>query len=292
LETFSDDPLRMLRAIRFAAQLGFALDEPLIPAMQKLRDRLRPPVLSVERTAEELRRMLISDRPQLALELLDEARLLEVVLPEVAAGKGVAQGGWHTHDVYGHTLRTVAAAPADITVRLAALFHDVGKPLTAADDGSFHDHERVGAELTELALQRLRFSNAEAARVARLVRLHLRPVFYSRDWSDGAVRRLARDAGEEIWKLMDLAHADMAASAYPDAEKLDELVARLHAVLEERPDRFTLPVNGDDIMRELGLAAGPEVGRVKAKLEELVLEGTLNPDRDAILGYLRTQANL
>jgi poly(A) polymerase len=289
--TFSDDPLRMLRAIRFAAQLGFDLAPDLLPAMRRLRERARPPVVSVERVTDELRKMLLSPRPRLALELLDEGGLLEVVLPEVSECHGVEQGGYHVADVFGHTLLAVERAaeqgPPDLVLRLAALFHDVGKPATATPDGAFHGHQDVGAALTREALTRLRFSNAEIERVTRLVRLHLRPVFYESQWGDGAVRRLARDAGDLLWTLMALARADVAASAYPDAGKLEELEARLRRVLDETPSRMRIPVTGKDIMRIRGLRPGPEVGRVKAELEELVLEGALPPDREALLAHLR-----
>src|SRR6266852_5918661 len=148
----------MLRAIRFAAQLGFDLAPELPLAMRKMRDRVGPPALSVERVADELRKMLISDRPKLALELLDEGSLLEEILPEVAACKGVQQGGYHTHDVFGHTLLTVEGSPPELIVRLAALFHDVGKPATATPDGSFIGHEVLGAEMAIRAMARLRFA--------------------------------------------------------------------------------------------------------------------------------------
>jgi poly(A) polymerase len=292
--TFSDDPLRMLRAIRFAAQLGFALAPGLLETMRRLRERARPPVVSVERVTDELRKMLRSDRPRRALELLDEGGLLEVVLPEVHACHGVAQGRYHVADVFGHTLLTVERAaelgPPDLVLRLAALFHDAGKPLTATPDGAFHGHEDVGAELTRDAMTRLRMSNVEIDRVTRLVQLHLRPVFYDPAWGDGAVRRLARDAGDLLWTLMALARADIAASAYPDAAKLDELEARLRRVLDETPSRMRIPVSGRDIMRIRGLRPGPEVGRIKAELEELVLDGSLPPDRDALLAHLRDAA--
>ena len=292
-QTFADDPLRMLRGIRFAAELGFQLDPALLPAMRNLRDRLQPPVLSVERTADELRKMLLSERPREAFELLDGAGLLEVVLPEVAACKGVNQGGWHTHDVFGHTLLTVEKSKNDELVRLAALLHDIGKPVTATPDGAFIGHDAEGARLAGEVLRRLRFSNVLADRVARLVRLHLRPVFYDGEqWKDGAVRKLARDAGDLLWPLMDLARADVAASAYPEPEKLDELEARLKTVLDERPSRFRLPVAGGDIMRLRGLKPGPEVGRIKKRLEELLLEGAIEPEREAVLAYLESHPEL
>jgi len=292
LRTFADDPLRMLRAIRFAAELGFKLAPNLIPAMREMRSRLAPPVISVERIADELRRMLASDRPKLALELLDDAGLLEVILPEIAACKGVAQSGYHTHDVFGHTLLTVAATPADLLLRVGALYHDAGKPATAKGDGTFMGHEEVGATIAMEALERLRFAQKEVEVVVGLVRLHLRPVFYRSEWTDGAVRRLARDAGPLLDRLMALARADIAASAYPEPEKLDELEARLQAVRTERPSRLAPLVSGEDIMRIKGIGPGPEVGRIKQRLEELVIDGELPPDRAAVLDYLTANHDL
>src|SRR5438128_1573498 len=228
LRTFADDPLRMLRGIRFAAELGFELAPDLVPAMRRLKSRLAPPVISVERIAEELRKMLDSLRPKLALELLDEADLLEVVLPELA----------------------------------------------------------------KAALERLRFSQREIEVVTRLVRLHLRPVFFKSEWTDGAVRRLARDAGPQLDRLMALARADIAASAYPEPQKLDELQARLDAVRSERPSRLEPLITGEDIMRARGIRPGPEVGRIKQKLEELVIDGEVPPDRQAVIDYLATHPQL
>ena len=291
-KTFTDDPLRMLRGIRFAAELGFELAPDLLPAMRRLRSRLAPPVISAERIAEELRKMLVSPHPKRAFELLDEADLLAVILPEVAACKGVAQTGYHTHDVFGHTLLAVEGTPPDLLTRLGALFHDVGKPSTAKGDGSFIGHEEVGAAMARAALERLRFSQREADVVSRLVRLHLRPVFYRSEWTDGAVRRLARDAGPLLDRLMALARADIAASAYPEPEKLDELQARLDAVRAERPSRLQPLITGEEIMRALGIGPGPEVGRIKQKLEELVIDGELPPERQALIDYLSEHQNL
>jgi poly(A) polymerase len=292
LRTFADDPLRMLRAIRFASELGFELAPDLLPAMREMKSRLAPPVISVERTSDELRRMFTSERPRLALELLDAGGLLEVILPEVAACKGVKQTGYHTHDVYGHTLLTVERVPRDQIVRLAALFHDVGKPSTATPDGAFTGHDIVGAEMARSALARLRFPQRDIEAVAKLVRLHLRPVYYRSEWTDGAVRRLARDAGDLIEPLMALARADIGASAYPEPEKLDELQARIAAVLEEQPSRLAPPVTGGDVMRVRGVGPGPEVGRVKQRLQELVIDGEIPPTREAILEYLAAHPDL
>ncbi|MBO0745789.1 MAG: CCA tRNA nucleotidyltransferase, partial [Candidatus Dormibacteraeota bacterium] len=243
--TFRDDPLRMLRGVRFAAALGFDLAPEATRAMEALAGRVRHPVVSVERVADELWKMLCSPRPRLALELLDRHRLLPQVLPELSATHGVMQGGYHQDDVFHHTLRTVELTRADLTLRLAALFHDLGKPATARN-GAFPGHEGVGAELATQALTRLRLSGTRTQTVARLVRLHLRPVYYDPEWTDGAVRRLARAARDDIWLLLDLARADVRASSFPHPEKIDALGERVQALLAERPDRFTLPLSGDD----------------------------------------------
>jgi poly(A) polymerase len=292
LRTFADDPLRMLRAVRFACDLGFELAPDLLPAMRQMKGRLAPPVISAERIADELRRMLTSERPRVALELLDAGELLEVILLEVAACKRVAQSGYHTHDVYGHTLLTVERVPPELVLRVAALFHDVGKPSTATPDGAFPGHENVGAELARAALGRLRFSQKEIETVVKLVRLHLRPVYYRSEWTDGAVRRLARDAGAELDRLMALARADVAASAYPEPEKLDELQVRLDAVRSEKPSRLKPLVTGADIMRVRGILPGPEVGRIKQRVQELVIDGGIAPTREAVLDYLAAHADL
>ena len=292
MRTFGDDPLRMLRGIRFAAELGFEPASDLIPAMRAMRDRLAAPVISVERVADELRKMLESSRPKLALEMLDESGLLEVILPEIAACKGVVQTGYHTHDVFGHTLLTVEATPPDLLLRLAALFHDCGKPATAKGDGTFVGHEEVGAGITRVGLARLRFSQKQVEVVEGLVRLHLRPVFYRPEWTDGAVRRLARDAGPLLDRLMALARADIAASAYPEPEKLDELQARLDRVREERPSRLSPLITGEEIMAIRGIGPGPEVGRIKQKLEELVIDGELRPEKTALIDYLTAHEDL
>src|SRR5256712_13761072 len=292
MRTFADDPLRMLRGIRFAAQLDFRLAPELVPAMRYMKSRLSPPVISPERVADELRKMLESPRPKLALELLDESELLGLILPEIAACKGVPQSGYHTHDVFSHTLLTVEATPRDLLLRVAALFHDVGKPATAKGEGTFLGHEEAGAGIAKAVLERLRFSQKDIDVVVALVRLHLRPVFYKSEWTDGAVRRLARDAGPLLDRLMALARADIAASAYPAPEKLDELQARLDRVRAERPSRLQPLITGQEIMAIRRIGPGPEVGRIKRRLEELVIDGELPPEKAAIVDYLTTHQDV
>jgi poly(A) polymerase len=290
--TFADDPLRMLRAVRFAAQLDFTLDPALLPAMRRMAERARPPVLSVERVQEELRKLLLTDRPRLGLELMAEGGLMAVLLPELEACRGVAQGGWHRDDVFGHTLDAVEHTARDLRLRLAALFHDIGKPPTAGPGLTFHGHDRAGAEMTAAAMERLRFPHALIQDVVRLVRMHMRPIQYRSDWGAGAVRRLARDGGELIGPLLDLARADVAASAYPGTDEIEELAGRLREAEQETPSRLRIPIDGRDIMDVLGIGPGPAVGRAKSRLEELVLDGLIDPDRSALLAHLREHPEL
>jgi poly(A) polymerase len=177
-------------------------------------------------------------------------------------------------------------------VRLGALFHDVGKPSTATPDGAFTGHEEVGARMARSALERLHFPQKEIDSIVHLVRLHLRPVYYRSEWSDGAVRRLARDAGPELDRLLALARADLAASAYPEPEKLDELQARITAVMTERPSRLEPHITGEEIMRVRRIGPGREVGRIKRRLEELVIDGDVPATREALLAYLESHPDL
>ncbi len=290
-ETFSEDPLRMYRAARFVARLGFSLAPGTIEAMRA--QAARTSILSVERVSDEIRRMLVAPYPGAGIRVLREAGLLDLVLPELSAGIGIEQGGFHTHDVYGHTLLTVDKAPPDLVTRTAGLLHDIAKPAThaIATDGrhTFHDHPQIGAEMARTILTRWRFSNDEIDDVTRLVRLHLRPIQYEREsFGDTAVRRLIRDAGPLRAKMLDLARADTRASAYPTVEELDELeerMARLDAggVVSAMAD----PLSGDELMEIVGRGPGPWVGRLKAAIREAILEGTIPPgDAEAARAWL------
>ena len=213
--------------------------------------------------------------------MLRDAGLLEQVLPELVAGIGVEQGGFHTHDVYGHTLLTVDATLPDLVTRTAALLHDIAKPPThvVAPDGkhTFYDHPQIGADMARAILTRWRFSNDEIDAVSRLVRLHLRPIQYEREsFGDAAVRRLIRDAGPLRDRMLDLARADTRASAYPTLEELDELAERM-ARLDAggAVSAMADPLSGDDLMAMAGRGPGPWVGLAKAAIREAVIEGTI-----------------
>jgi poly(A) polymerase len=281
LETFSEDPLRMYRAARFVAQLGFALAPGTVEAMRAQAQRTS--ILSVERITDELRRMLVSRHPANGIHVLREGGLLEYVLPELLAAIGVEQGGFHTGDVYQHTLAAVDAAPRDLVTRTAALLHDIAKPVThaIAADGrhTFYDHSSVGAEMAQVILTRWRYSNDEISAVSRLVRLHLRPIQYERErFSDTAVRRLIGDAGALRGRLLDLARADTRASAFPTLEELDELGERMARLDEgQAVSAMRDPLSGDELMVLAGRGPGPWVGKVKAAIRDAVLEGAIPP---------------
>lgn len=281
-DTFSEDPLRMYRAARFVAQLGFELAPGVLDAMRDMAPRAS--ILSVERVTEELRRLLTSPHPRSGMEVLRHSDLMQVHLGELLEMVGVEQSGYHVYDVYEHTLVALEHAPRDLLARIAVLLHDVGKPRThaIAPDGrhTFHDHPDVGARMAEQILQRLRFGNAETDAVCALVRLHLRPIQYDpRTFSDAAVRRLMRDAGDLRAPLLDVARADTRASAFPDTAGIDELeerMARLDAESGGGPSPFESPLDGVAIMDLAGgRRPGPWVGAAKRALSEAVVEGEI-----------------
>ncbi len=295
--TFAEDPLRMYRAARFVAQLGFTLAPGTVEAMRAHAERTT--ILSVERVSDELRRLLVSRHAGAGLRVLREAGLLEFVLPELLPAIGVEQGGFHTFDVFDHTIATVDAAPHDLVTRTAALLHDIGKPPThaLAADGkhTFYDHAQVGAEMARAILTRWRLSNDEISAVSRLVRLHLRPIQYEREtFSDKAVRRLIVDAGELRGALLDLARADTTASAYPTLAGLDELEQRMNR-LDEGGSVSAMrdPLTGDQLMVLAGRGPGPWVGRVKAAIRDAVVDGTIAPgDSDGARAWLDAHREL
>jgi poly(A) polymerase len=296
-ETFAEDPLRMFRAARFVAQLGFTLADGTEAAMRSQAARVE--ILSVERVSEELRRLLVAPHPRAGIRVLHRGGLLEHVLPELMAMIGVEQGGFHTHDVYEHTLQALDRTPRDLLTRTATLLHDVGKPPThaIAEDGrhTFYNHASVGADMARDILTRLRFSNDEIESVALLVQLHLRPIQYNREaFSDAAVRRLIVAAGEQRERMLDLARADTAASAFPTTAGIDELAARMAALdAGAQVSRMADPLDGTEIMAIANRPPGRWVGRVKAAIREAMLDGTIAlDDADAARRFLSAHPEL
>jgi len=280
---FREDALRMMRAVRLAAVLEFEV-EPRTLASIKANAPLAAH-LSGERVGAELMKLLSAPRPSVGLRLAQETGLLGVVSPELAAQRGVPQGKISGEDLWDHTLRAVDAAPASQpVVRLAALVHDIGKPATLAD-GRFHHHDSVGSELADALLRRLRFPRAEAELVALLVRHHMFTV--DPDATDAAIRRFIKRVGlAAIEPLFALRRADDIGSGLdPDDPATDAYRARIDAQIEARAplDRSALAIDGDDLMRDLGLEPGPRLGGVlEALLERVISDPALN-DRATLM---------
>ena len=287
-ETFYEDPLRMLRAVRFTVQLGFTLDPAAAQAIREQAERLK--IVSIERIQTEFTRLMDSPQAAAGLQMLLEMGLLSQFAEPLLPMVGCTQNDYHLYDVWGHSLKTVEkidptglAMPA-WEVRLAALLHDVGKPATktVGEDGAIHfyEHDRVGAQIAREWLRMLRYSNETIERIATLVRLHMRPGFYTPQWSDAAVRRLIRDAGDLLGPLLRLAEADIKAQRqdviHADIAALRQRIAQVQAA--QPPTRWRSPLTGEQIMRHFGLKPSPVVGRLKRYLEEQVIEGALHPD--------------
>jgi poly(A) polymerase len=294
--TFDEDPLRMLRAVRFATTLEFTLDPAVEAAIRDQSGRLRPPTVSMERIRDEFSKLLLAERVEAGLQLLDATRLLPRVLPQLEAGKGMQQGGWHSHDVFGHGLLAASLAPPELVTRLAALLHDVGKPAVhELRDGkpTFIGHQDVGATMAGPALRQLRYPGEVIEAVTRLIRLHMRPIQYDpQGWEDKAVRRLVRDAGNQLDQLLALARADMRASHYPDVNKIDDLEARIGQLDAGAIAAIRSPLTGDDLMTRAGRPAGPWIKRVKSALEDAIIEGTLQADPASAWRYLEAHPEL
>ncbi|GAA2384012.1 CCA tRNA nucleotidyltransferase [Streptomyces glaucosporus] len=285
-ESFSDDPLRMMRAARFASQLGFDLADDVVTAMKGMADRIG--IVSAERVRDELNKLILGDHPRKGLELLVETGLADRVLPELPALR-LERDEHHRHkDVYEHTLTVLEQAidleddGPDLTLRLAALLHDIGKPRTRRfeKDGrvSFHHHEVVGAKMTKSRMTQLKYPGEMVKDVSRLVELHLRFHGYGTgEWTDSAVRRYVRDAGPLLERLHKLTRSDCTTRNKRKANALarayDSLEARIERLKEqEELDAIRPDLNGNEIMEILGLPPGPEVGEAYRYLLELRLE--------------------
>lgn len=304
-DSFSDDPLRMMRAARFAAQLGFAVAPEVVAAMTAMADRIS--IISAERVRDELVKLVCAPYPRLGLTLLVETGLAEHVLPELPA-LALERDEHHRHkDVYEHTLTVLEQAIAqedrlggapDFVSRFAALMHDVGKPRTRrfVDDGTvtFHHHDVVGAKMTRKRMKALRFSNDQIDAVSHLVELHLRFHGYGTgEWTDSAVRRYVRDAGDQLERLHVLTRADCTTRNQRKADRLrrtyDELEERIARLSEEeelasmRPD-----LDGNQIMALLGIGPGREIGEAYKFLLELRMDrGPIGADaaREELLAW-------
>lgn len=296
--TFEDDPLRMLRAVRFAALLDFRIEQRTQAAIQRMARLLAS--IAEERISDELFKMLGGSKPSRGFVLMDRLGILPYVLPELAEMKGVEQReDFHHKDVFHHTLEVldkIARVTDKLKLRLAALFHDVGKPSTKEFDANvgwtFHRHDQVGAEMMEAIARRLRISKEVQSYIQKLIRLHLRPIFLaSTEVTDSAIRRLIVQAGDELDDLFQLSRADVSsANIHRVQEHLKNLeLVRARVELVRKKDnlhRFQSPVSGDEIMQVCKIPPGPVVGKLKEEIEEAILDGKIPNDYHAALAYL------
>ena len=302
-KTFDDDPLRMMRAVRFASRLGFDVAPPVLDAIVRMRDRLA--IVAAERITDEFMKILLTPAPSVGLRLMFDTGLLHRVFPEIAQMAGVDQRRDHHHkDVFLHTctvVDNVSRVSDDLWLRFTALVHDIAKPRTKAfKEGTgwtFHGHEEIGARMMKKIFQRMKLPLERLPHVEKLVRLHLRPMALVDDGvTDSAVRRLVFETGNDIDDLMMLCRADITSknpSLVARYRENYEAVMKKIVEVEER-DRlrnWQPPVKGDEIMAVCSLQPGKIVGTLKKAIEEAILDGRIPNEHDAALEYLLSIKN-
>lgn len=293
--SFSDDPLRMLRLFRFVSELGFQPEQAELEAVSRMNDRLE--IVSAERIRDELSKLVIGENTEVAIRLMIDSGLAERFIPEIPALAMTADPDHRHKDVLAHSLAVMAKTDADPVLRLAALFHDVGKPATRRFSGpkvTFHHHEVVGARMTRARLRSLRYPKRTIQQVAELVFLHMRVHTFKMGWTDSAVRRYVRDAGELLPKLNQLARCDVTTRSDRRARRIqrqiDELEERIDQLrAKEHLESLRAPIDGHDIMAYLGISPGPQVGaNLAVLLDKRIDEGPYS--REEAFQILREMA--
>ena len=297
--TFSDDPLRMLRCIRFATRFKFSIEQCTFEALSTNKERIS--IISQERITEELNKILLTEKPSIGFMLLDKCGLLDIILPEVAALKGIETVNGKSHkDVFLHTLQvldSVAQKSDKLWLRWAALLHDIGKPATKKFDDkigwTFYNHNFIGEKITGRMFKRLKLPLSEDLRyVQKMVNLHMRPIaLVEEEITDSAVRRLLFEAGDDIDDLMALCEADITSK---NEEKVKRYTQNLMIVRQKLKDieekdhvrNFQPPISGEEIMQTFNLKPCAQVGEIKNAIKNAILDGIIPNDYDAAKEYM------